>query len=120
MVEQKRAGQAPEELFTYSLPKVEWGEEDLQFDKASVYTKEQTQAGDRDDENEYPVNILGNRSLEISVKGHSVSVSVDQQLILDQQPVDVSIGAGAWRLNRNITSRMRRMIFTTLFLKMST
>lgn len=94
VVEQKRAGQAPEELFTYSLPKVEWGEEDLQFDKASVYTKEQTQAGDRDDENEYPVNILGNRSLEISVKGHSVSVSVDQQLILDQQPVDVSIGAG--------------------------
>lgn len=94
VVEQKIAGQAPEELFTFALPKVAWGEEDLQFDKASVYTKEQTLSGDRDDENEYPVNILGNRWLEISVKGDALSVSVDRQVLLDRQPVDASIGAG--------------------------
>ncbi|MGY5342654.1 polysaccharide deacetylase [Paenibacillus glucanolyticus] len=93
-VEQKIAGQPPETLFTYSLPKVGWGEEDLQFDKASVYTKEQTQSGARDDENDYPVNIGGSRVLEISVDGNSLSLSVDQQLILDQQPVHASIGAG--------------------------
>ncbi|ANY71978.1 polysaccharide deacetylase [Paenibacillus ihbetae] len=93
-VEQKAPGQEPKELFEQTLPDVQWGEEDLRFDKASVYTKEQTLSGDRDDDEEYPINILGNRKLELTAIGDTLKISVDGQVILGGQPVDSAIRGG--------------------------
>lgn len=73
---------------------MKWGEEDLRFDKASVYTKEQTLSGDRDDDEEYPINILCNRKLEMTALGDKLKVSIDGQVILDNQTVDSAIRGG--------------------------
>ncbi|MGG1876775.1 polysaccharide deacetylase family protein [Paenibacillus cisolokensis] len=93
-LEQKKEGELPKELFTYKLSDVKWGEEDLRFDKATVYSKAQTQSGARQDEPEYPINIPGKRQLEVSVTGNSVRIIADQQVILERLSIDPSIRTG--------------------------
>ncbi|WP_223068550.1 polysaccharide deacetylase family protein [Paenibacillus caui] len=92
-VEQKKTGQAPEEIYSYALPPVEWEEKDLQFDKASVYSREQTLSGARDDE-QYPVNIRSARQLELAIQGDKLRVTVDNDVLLDHQLIDGSIDSG--------------------------
>lgn len=93
-LEQKKEGQVPKQLFTYKLSEVQWGEEDLRFDKATVNSKAQTQSGAREDEGDYPINIPGKRQLEVTVSGNSVRISADQQVILNHLTFDKSIRGG--------------------------
>lgn len=93
-VEQKKPQQEIESVFSYTLDPVQWTEEDLQFDKASVYTREQTSSGRVSDEEEYPVNIQHTRELELAIQGDVLKLAVDKQILLDNFKVDEAIDSG--------------------------
>ncbi|MNO29873.1 Poly-beta-1,6-N-acetyl-D-glucosamine N-deacetylase precursor [compost metagenome] len=93
VVEQKKSGSAVEQLFTEPLDEVLWKEEDLAFDKASVYSKEQTASG-ASDEDEYPINIRNTRDIEVSIEGQSLKLWIDKQALLEDQKIDSSITSG--------------------------
>ncbi len=92
-VEQKAAGRLPEILFKQELAPVSWQEEDLAFDKASVYTREQTAAG-ASKEMEIPVNIRDSRRIEAVLQGDELKLTVDGEVLLDGLGIDDSIGSG--------------------------
>ncbi|SDX42586.1 polysaccharide deacetylase family protein [Paenibacillus sp. PDC88] len=93
-VVQKTAGHEEETIYEEKLDPVIWSHEDLTYDKASVYTKEQTTAGDRDGDEEYPINIADQRQIQISLKKDKLSVTVDDAEWIKQLPVDPSIDEG--------------------------
>ncbi|GIO83930.1 hypothetical protein J25TS5_08620 [Paenibacillus faecis] len=93
-VEQKKAGAAPAVLLTRELDPVAWSSEDLSFDKASVYTYEQTSAGVSEEEEKYPINIKDERKLDITLDGESLTVRVDDEAMLDKRKLDDSIRTG--------------------------
>lgn len=92
-VEQKTAGHQPEFLFKQELAPVSWKEEDLAFDKASVYTREQTAAG-ASKQTEIPVNIRDSRRIEAELQGNELKLTVDGEVLLEHLRVDDSIGSG--------------------------
>ncbi|MEK4343094.1 polysaccharide deacetylase [Brevibacillus sp. FSL L8-0710] len=93
-VEQKKPGQAAQQVFTQPLSEIQWKPEDLSFDKATVYSKEQTAAGAPSDEGKYPVNIKHTRDVEIVVQENKWKLAIDGQTLLDNQEVDSAIGNG--------------------------
>ncbi|MGG6311307.1 polysaccharide deacetylase [Paenibacillus macerans] len=93
-VEQKGPGRLPEILYKQELPPVSWKEEELAFDKASVYTREQTAAGAASEKTEIPVNIRDSRRLEAVLQGNELKLAVDGQVLLDRRRLDNSIGSG--------------------------
>ncbi|GAA0361712.1 polysaccharide deacetylase family protein [Bacillus horti] len=94
-IEEKGAGQEEaKELFTTTLDEVLWKEEDLAFDKASVYTLDQATSGTASEEEEYPSNIQNTRELEVVVLGNSLSLSVDEQKLVDQLEIDQAVASG--------------------------
>ncbi|MEF2965306.1 polysaccharide deacetylase family protein [Paenibacillus sp. M1] len=93
-LEQKKPGQTEELLFSRELDPVTWSPDDLAFDKASVYTKAQTAAGTASGEDEYPINIGGNRSIELAINGSTLKLTVDKQVLLAGMKIDESIAAG--------------------------
>lgn len=92
-VEQKTAGHLSEFLFKQELAPVSWQEEDLAFDKASVYTREQTAAG-ASKETEIPVNIRDSRRIEVVLQGNELKLTVDGEVLLEHLRVNDSIGSG--------------------------
>ncbi|MGG4455240.1 polysaccharide deacetylase family protein [Brevibacillus porteri] len=92
-VEQKKEKGAVQELFKTELSQVIWNPEDLTYDRASVYTREQGESGAPELE-KYPINIKNTRQLEITVQGDRLSVSVDKTPLMDQQQIDPSISSG--------------------------
>lgn len=92
-VDQQKPGQAIERIFTRELDPVIWSAKDLAFDKASVYTKEQTASGAAAD-NEYPINIKNTRDLELIIQGDALQISVDKELLLDNLKIDNAIASG--------------------------
>ncbi|MCM3786244.1 polysaccharide deacetylase family protein [Neobacillus mesonae] len=97
-VVQKVAGHEAETIYEEELDPVNWSYEDLAYDKASVYTKVQTTAGDRDAEDEYPINIADHRQFDISLQDQKLSVTVDDKLWIDQLRIDDSIEEGTLAL----------------------
>ncbi|MED4909794.1 polysaccharide deacetylase family protein [Brevibacillus centrosporus] len=94
IVEQKKAGQEPVGLYSTKLSEVLWQPEDLAYDKATVYTKSQTEAGAPDEDEGYPVNIQNTRQMDIVIQGDKLSVSVDNALKVNQQAIDSAIASG--------------------------
>lgn len=92
-VEQKTAGRLPEFLFKQELAPVSWQEEDLAFDKASVYTREQTASG-ASKEMGIPVNIRDSRRIETVLQGNVLKLTVDGEDLLDGLEIDDSISSG--------------------------
>lgn len=92
-VEQKTAGRLPEFLFKQELAPVSWEEEDLAFDKASVYTREQTASG-ASKEMGIPVNIRDSRRIEAVLQGNVLKLTVDGEDLLDGLEIDDSISSG--------------------------
>lgn len=93
-VEQKKAGQEPVELYSAKLSEVLWQPEELPYDKATVYTKSQTEAGAPDEDEGYPVNIQNTRQMDIVIQGDKLSVSVDNAVKVNQQAIDSAIASG--------------------------
>lgn len=81
------------QLVTTKLGDVLWNPHDLSFDRASVYTREQGEAGAPKME-EYPINIQNTRQMNIAVTGDNLRVTVDKQVIVDSQKIDSTISGG--------------------------
>lgn len=92
-VEEKQSKGAVVQLVTTKLSNVLWNPEDLSFDRASVYTREQGEAGAPEME-EYPINIQHTRQMDIAVTGDNLRVTVDKQVIVDSQKIDSTISGG--------------------------
>lgn len=92
-VEQKKEKGEVQELFKTELSQVIWNPEDLTFDRASVYTREQGESGAPKLE-KYPINIKNTRPIEMTVQGDRLSVSVNNTILLDKQQIDPSISSG--------------------------
>lgn len=108
IVEQKKPGGQVQELYSGKLSDVKWESEDLAFNKASVYTKAQTQAGAPDEEEEFPTNIKNTRQMEITVKGGSLRVVVDQKPVLDNTAIDSAIGQGGVALEAQYSKKNKK------------
>ncbi|MNO49942.1 Poly-beta-1,6-N-acetyl-D-glucosamine N-deacetylase precursor [compost metagenome] len=94
VVEQQKPDSAVDSVFIQPLDEVKWNEEDLAFDKATVYTKEQTASGTSGDEDDYPVNIRNTRNIEVTVEGQSLKIIVDDQVLVENLQIDPSISSG--------------------------
>ncbi|RNB92457.1 polysaccharide deacetylase [Brevibacillus fluminis] len=108
IVEQKKPGGQVQELYSGKLSDVKWESEDLAFNKASVYTKAQTQAGAPDEEEEFPTNIKNTRQMEITMKGGSLRVVVDQKPVLDNTAIDPAIGQGGVALEAQYSKKNKK------------
>lgn len=93
-VDQKKPGHTVEQIYTHVLEPVEWRSEDLALDKATVYSQEQTSKGAVSSEEEYPVNVQQTRNIEITIQGDQLDVSVDKEVLLNQQSIDNAIRTG--------------------------
>lgn len=107
-VDQKKQGHAIERLFTHTLDPVQWNAEDLTFDKATVYSQAQTPGGSSYLEEEYPVNIANTRSLGLIVQGDRLDVSVDKQVLLNQQIIDSSVAIGGVALGSQFNEQNKK------------
>lgn len=94
MVEQKRPGHDVESVYAAPLDEIQWKPEDLAFDKASVYTKEQTLAGTRKEKEPYPINIKHTRAIDIRLQGDQLDIIVDNQSVVAKRKVDQAVGSG--------------------------
>ncbi|CAM3606789.1 polysaccharide deacetylase family protein [Marinicrinis lubricantis] len=124
IVEQKSAQQEqPETIYDQRLGEVHWSSEDLAFDKASVYTREQTAAGSEieyDDEGEYPINIQQTRKLEITVQDDRLTVIVDDEKRLDQHAIDGSLLSGGVALQAEYSEmNLKDDIYDAIFDRMT-
>lgn len=93
-VEQKKEGFKAEQLYTQPLDPIQWKEDDLAFEKATVYTKEQTISGAASDKDNFPVNLRNTRQIEMAIEGDSLQLVIDGKLLFDNQKIDSSIGSG--------------------------
>ncbi|MNZ41128.1 Poly-beta-1,6-N-acetyl-D-glucosamine N-deacetylase precursor [compost metagenome] len=94
IVEEQKPGSTDKPVFSQPLDELQWKEEDLAFDKASVYTKEQTASGVTSDKHDYPINIRNSRNFEVELVGQSLKIIVDDQLLVENLQVDPSISIG--------------------------
>lgn len=62
------------------LDTIKWDKEAYAFNKATVYSYQDTQKGSRVDEDEYPRNLTKKRAFNISVKQGEISIDVDKEL----------------------------------------
>ncbi|MED4780640.1 polysaccharide deacetylase [Brevibacillus choshinensis] len=107
-IEQKKAGSAITELSTSKLSEVQWKPEDLAYDKATVYSKAQTEAGAPKEEEGYPINIQNSRQIDIVVRGDQLTVSVDKQMLIDKQRIDGTIVKGGVALESEYSKQNKK------------
>lgn len=62
------------------LDDIKWDEEEYAFNKATVYSYQDTQEGSRIDEEEYPRNLTKKRVFNIAVKQGKLSIEVDKEI----------------------------------------
>ncbi|UNK18307.1 polysaccharide deacetylase family protein [Paenibacillus sp. N3/727] len=108
IVEQKQPGRAVESLFTQQLNDVKWESKDLAFNKATVYTKEQTAAGAKNDEKEYPVNIQHTRNIDIRVQGDQLNVTIDKEILLNDQTISGAVNGGGVALGSEYSKQNKK------------
>ena len=123
IVDQKKQGHVVENILTYVLDTVEWNVEDLTFDKATVYSKEQTLQGESSTEDEYPVNISQTRDIEITIQGDRLDVRVDKEQLLNQQIIDSAIRTGGIALGSEYNEQNKKDdvydgVFDELFIEL--
>lgn len=94
IVEEKPLGKGVRQLGTYKLSEVEQNIEDIAFDKATVYTHEQTMAGARTPESEYQINSKQTRDFEIVVQGNKLSANTDGDYLFADLEIDSSLTKG--------------------------
>ncbi|MDQ0174855.1 polysaccharide deacetylase family protein [Bacillus chungangensis] len=94
IVDQKQPGQAVEQIFMKKLNDIQWDSEDLSFNKATVYTKEQTAADVKSNKEEYPFNIQHTRDIEILVEDDKLNIKIDKEPILENRTIYHANGGG--------------------------
>ncbi len=107
-IEQKKAGGKTERVFSSPLQPITWSEEDLAFDKASVYTKEQIAASTGPKEEEYPINIQQTRQLQVELKGDRLAVTVDGDRIVDGQALQGLLKSGGIALEAEYSEQNKK------------
>lgn len=108
IVEQKKPGQAAEPIFTRELSPVQWKSEDLAFEKATVYTKEQTLSGGPATDEQIPINIQQTRQLEISLQGDRLQVKIDAESLLSDRAIDSAIKSGGIALESKYSEQNKK------------
>lgn len=112
-----------ETIYNNELGEVRWRSEDLAFDKASVYNREQTAAGaqiEYDDEGEYPDNIQQIRKLEITLLDDRLTIAVDDEERLVSYPIDDRLSNGGIALAAEYSDRHKKdNIYDAIFNKMT-
>lgn len=61
------------------LKEIKWNEEEYAFNKATVYSYQDTQKGSRIDKDEYPRNLKKNRVFHISMNKDTATIKVDNE-----------------------------------------
>lgn len=107
-IEQRRAGGEVERIFSGQLQPLQWSEEDLAFNKASVYTKEQIVATAGSKEEEYPINIQQTRAVQIELEANRMTVQVDGEVIADRQEFDDSIRSGGLAIEAEYSKQNKK------------
>ncbi|MGX8790544.1 polysaccharide deacetylase family protein [Oceanobacillus sp. M60] len=73
----QRKSDKEEVLFETDLSGIKWNQDDYAFNKAMVYTYEDTQQGSRVDDDEYPVTLQNNRQIVLDVNEQEITVEID-------------------------------------------
>lgn len=94
LIEQKKSGEEAELLYSEPLDDIKIKDADLTFDKASVYSLDQALSGHSQPEDEYPVNIIGDRLIEVALEGQALTINVDGTALLNAAIIDDAIGQG--------------------------
>lgn len=74
---EKLKNKEEEQIALYSLDEVTWDGEDYAFNKATNYSYQDTQAGSRIDEEEYPRTIPGNRKINLTLANNKLRIVID-------------------------------------------
>ncbi|MDM5230127.1 polysaccharide deacetylase family protein [Lysinibacillus pakistanensis] len=80
VVSEKSAGAGVIEKERFPLNKIKWNEEEYAFNKATVYSYQDTQRGSRIDEEEYPRNLTKKRVFNITVNKDKIKIDIDKEL----------------------------------------
>ncbi|QGG52937.1 polysaccharide deacetylase family protein [Lysinibacillus pakistanensis] len=80
VVSEKSAGAGVVEKERFPLNEIKWNEEEYAFNKATVYSYQDTQKGSRIDEEEYPRNLTKKRVFNITVNKDKIKIDVDKEL----------------------------------------
>ncbi|MGM9967285.1 MAG: polysaccharide deacetylase family protein [Rummeliibacillus sp.] len=108
-VEEKKEGEEATELFSQKLDTVKWNVKDLTFEKATYYSKAQTQSGrGTSDEDEYPTNIKQTRTFNITVKGDKLSLSVGKKQLISKLKIDKEIQRGGISLESEYNEQNKK------------
>lgn len=108
-VEQRKSGRKEiERVFSSQLQPISWSEEDLAFDKASVYTKEQIVAEAGPKEEEYPINIQQTRQLRVELQGNLLTITVDGDRIADRKAIDGLVESGGIALEAEYSMQNKK------------
>ncbi|MFS0781165.1 polysaccharide deacetylase family protein [Bacillus sp. 1P06AnD] len=93
-IDQKMQGKKVERLYTNKLPVIKWEDKDLALEKATTYTREQSVAGVRREEEDYPLNIQKKRNLKIDIENQKVTIKVDGDTLSKTVKLDSSLSKG--------------------------
>lgn len=108
-VEQKKSGgKEIDRVFSSRLQPISWSEEDLAFDKASVYTKEQIVADAGLKVEEYPINIQQTIQLKVELHGDLLTITVDGDPIADGKAIDGLVGSGGVALEAEYSTQNKK------------
>lgn len=80
VVSEKSAGAGVVEKERFLLNEIKWNEEEYAFNKATVYSYQDTQKGSRIDEEEYPRNLTKKRVFNITINKDKIKIDVDKEL----------------------------------------
>ncbi|QDP99962.1 polysaccharide deacetylase [Lysinibacillus fusiformis] len=80
VISEKLPGAKVVEKERFQLDEIKWNEEEYAFNKATVYSYQDTQKGSRIDEEEYPRNLTQKRVFNITVNQDKISINVDKVL----------------------------------------
>lgn len=80
VVSEKLAGAGVVEKERFPLNEIKWNEEEYAFNKATVYSYQDTQRGSRIAEEEYPRNLTKKRVFNITVNKDKIKIDVDKEL----------------------------------------
>ncbi|MGE7113586.1 polysaccharide deacetylase family protein [Lysinibacillus sp. NPDC047702] len=80
VISEKLPGAGVVEKERFALNEIKWNEEEYAFNKATVYTYQDTQKGSRIDEEEYPRNLTKKRVFNITVNKDKITIDVDKVL----------------------------------------
>ncbi|WP_155589982.1 polysaccharide deacetylase family protein [Lysinibacillus cavernae] len=80
VISEKLPGAGIVEKERFQLNEIKWNEEEYAFNKATVYTYQDTQKGSRINEKEYPRNLSKKRLFNITVNKDKIEIDVDNVL----------------------------------------